>query len=369
MERADQVVPTAIDWIERNGGKDDNWFLHVNVWDPHTPYRVPLEYGNPFADDPLPAWMTEELRQKCWDGFGPHSAQEMAGHDLNEAWMSQYPRVPLQLDSMDAVKQWIDGYDMGIWYADIWIGKLLESCKTRAFWRTPSSSSVPITPRARGSSTCGAITRPPTRSVCRVPLLIRWPGITDKNPACAGSQSSAGRVDTAYTTTSTGRRRSSSWRAGRFRRIGTASRMRRRSRRARRRAARTSSPARARGRCSAPSASTTRARRGSCLRTYHDGHKELDPVMLFNLTEDPHETHDLAEARPDLAQKGLALLEDWYQHMMATSRHNVDPLMTVMREGGPFHTRGELPGYIERLKATGRAHHAETLAARHPDEL
>jgi choline-sulfatase len=75
LERAEEVMPTAIDWVERNAQKDD-WFLHVNVWDPHTPYRTPMEYGNPFEDDPLPAWMTEEMRQKAWDSFGPHSAQE-----------------------------------------------------------------------------------------------------------------------------------------------------------------------------------------------------------------------------------------------------------------------------------------------------
>jgi hypothetical protein len=95
----------------------------------------------------------------------------------------------------------------------------------------------------------------------------------------------------------------------------------------------------------------------------------LEPTMLFDLTEDPHEQHNLAAERPAIMQQALVMLEDWYQHMMATSKHNVDPLMTVMREGGPFHTRGELPGYLERLKATGRAHHAEILAARHPDEL
>lgn len=34
-----------------------------------------------------------------------------------------------------------------------------------------------------------------------------------------------------------------------------------------------------------------------------------------------------------------------------------------------FNTRGELPAYLARLRATGRAAHAERLAARHPDEL
>jgi hypothetical protein len=44
-------------------------------------------------------------------------------------------------------------------------------------------------------------------------------------------------------------------------------------------------------------------------------------------------------------------------------------MMTVLREGGPHHTRGQLPAYLARLRATGRAHHAESLAARHPYEV
>jgi choline-sulfatase len=39
IETADQVAPLAMDWLDRNGARD-NWFLHVHLWDPHTPYRT-----------------------------------------------------------------------------------------------------------------------------------------------------------------------------------------------------------------------------------------------------------------------------------------------------------------------------------------
>ena len=77
-----------------------------------------------------------------------------------------------------------------------------------------------------------------------------------------------------------------------------------------------------------------------------------------------HEQRDLAPERPDLVQQGMSLLTAWYDEMALTSRHDVDPMMTVLREGGPFHTRGMLPAYLARLRATGRASHAERLAAR-----
>ena len=52
--------------------------------------------------------------------------------------------------------------------------------------------------------------------------------------------------------------------------------------------------------------------------------------------------------------------------MLATSEHGDDPLWAVIREGGPFHARGtRVASYCQRLRDTGRAHHADFLEA-HP---
>ncbi|MGD0091766.1 MAG: sulfatase, partial [Planctomycetota bacterium] len=87
--------------------------------------------------------------------------------------------------------------------------------------------------------------------------------------------------------------------------------------------------------------------------------------MLFNLASDPHELHDLAGSQPQLADHGQALIEEWTAAMLRTGRSGLDPLWTVMHEGGPYHTRGALASYCQRLRATGRARHAEFLEA-HP---
>ena len=42
---------------------------------------------------------------------------------------------------------------------------------------------------------------------------------------------------------------------------------------------------------------------------------------------------------------------------------------TVLNEGGPFHVRGELAGYLERLRETDRGHWIEELKRQHPDEI
>jgi hypothetical protein len=54
--------------------------------------------------------------------------------------------------------------------------------------------------------------------------------------------------------------------------------------------------------------------------------------------------------------------------MMSRSTSAEDPMWLVMREGGPYHTQNQFASYCERLRATGRAHHADFLEA-HPTGL
>jgi arylsulfatase A-like enzyme len=124
MESAEEVTPTALDWIERNGRRD-NWALHVNYWDPHTPYRAPEEFGNPFADDALPAWLTEEVFAQHRNAVGPHTAREIWMYDSRTS--PKYPRYPGELVDISNLRRMVDGYDCGIRYMDEHIGQLLSA--------------------------------------------------------------------------------------------------------------------------------------------------------------------------------------------------------------------------------------------------
>ena len=101
------------------------------------------------------------------------------------------------------------------------------------------------------------------------------------------------------------------------------------------------------------------------VRTYHDGMKQLPPEMLFDIEEDPHEQKNLVDEKPEVASSLARRLEQWTAGMMASNPDDRDPLWTVMREGGPSHTRSfDAEKYAERLRATGRAEHAETVLTR-----
>jgi arylsulfatase A-like enzyme len=353
MDIADDVSPLALDWLKRNA-HTDNWFLHVNYWDPHTPYRTPAAFGNPFADAPAPTWLTQEAWQKMWGGFGPHSPQEPHGFAAENLWHEwiyrNYPGNPDQLDSLQAMKNWIDLYDTGIRYTDEHIGRLLNALANA----NVLDETLIIVSADHGENqgelnvwgdhqTADAIT-------CRVPLIVRLPG--KSNPP---------RVDRAlhyhFDWAATlielvGGTVPSNWDGQAFTAAFRAEREEGRDFLV------ISQNAWACQR-------SVRFDRYLFMRTYHDGYKQLEPNMLFDLKNDPHEQHDLAPARPDLVAQATSLLAAWHDEMMLTSQHNVDPMMTVLLEGGPLHTRDRLPAYIERLRSTGRAHHAERLLARH----
>jgi choline-sulfatase len=360
VELADDVTPLALDWIQRNA-KKDNWFLHVNYWDPHTPYRTPEAFGNLFEKDPLPQWLTEEVRQQMWAGYGPHSAQEPAGYGTEPEFgqtSKQYPRMPDQIDSLAAVRKWIDGYDTGIRYADEHVGRLLEALAGQGVL----DDLVIIVTSDHGEN-LGELNvwgdhQTADHITCRVPLIIRWPGLTDTPRV---DHALHYHFDWAATLVEmVGGRVPENWDGIPFTPAFRAGEEQGRD-----------DLVLSQGAWSCQRG--VRFRHAGedylCLRTYHDGHKLLDPLMLFNLTRDPHEQVDLRAVQPQLVDQAMHRLADWEREMMLTSRSNVDPMMTVLREGGAHHTRGFLPDYLERLRATGRAAHAQKLARLHPDEL
>ncbi len=352
LERADEVVPLALDWLDRKG-REDGWFLHVNVWDPHTPYRTPEEYGNPFRDDPPPAWMTEEARRRTWDTYGPGCAQEPGGAYLNPDYARSHPRMPNQIDSLEAYRRWIDGYDAGIRYADDHLGLLLTKLEELGVL----DDTLIVVSSDHGENqgelavygdhqTADAITN-------RVPMVVRFPRSMGGGP----------RVDSglyyqfdvfATILELVGGTPSPGWDARSF--AGDVREGR--------------SPGReflVLSNCAWACQRSVRWDRWLLIRTYHSGFKNYPDAMLFDLESDPHEQENLAERMPEVVGRGLALLERWHAEAMARSSRAVDPLQVVLREGGPHHARygtREFEGYVRRLRETGRERFAEELLAR-----
>jgi arylsulfatase A-like enzyme len=347
-ERADEVMPAALDWLQRRG-REQNWYLHVNLWDPHTGYRTPEHIGNPFANDPPPAWMTEEIRRKTWNTYGPGCAQEPGGDYLMRA-RHGLPRMPRQIDSMASYRQWIDGYDVGIYYADLHVGQLLDKLEqlgvlddTLIFVSSDHGENQGELCVFGDHQTADHVTH-------RVPLIVR-------HPAGRGGRGRADpglvyQFDWAATLIDlVGGTVPASWDGRSFLADFDAQRT-------------TGRDALVLGNCTWSCQRSARWDDYLLVRTYHAGFKNYPGRMLFNVAEDPHELDDLAARRPELVDHGLALIEQWQADEMRRSRRDVDPMQTVLREGGPFHacfTSPNFAAYRQRLVDTGRAAMAEDL--------
>lgn len=349
LEVARQVTSLALEWLAAHAQTED-WFLHVNYWDPHTPYRTAIEYGEPFAQDPLPAWLTEEVRERCWDSYGPQGAQEP--HGFQPSTDRRWPRMPQVIDSMQAAKKWIDGYDTGIRYLDDHLAQVLNVLADHGVLDQTVIIVGADHGECLGELNVWGDHHTADDVTARVPLIVRWPGIpggvdTGLHYQFDWAATLLDMLGLAVPPNWDGRSFAAAFRAG-------------------------TSAGRHDLILSHGAWSCGRSVRWDhyiCMRTYHDGYADLKPVMLFDLRSDPHELQDLAADRPDLVHTAMGYLAEWEHEMMLASPTNVDPLMTVLREGGPWQVRGHLGPYLERLRATGRGWAARFLEREHAADL
>jgi len=350
MESAEEVTPTVLDWIDKNG-QDDDWLLYVNYWDPHTPYRAPESFGNPFENEPLPSWLTEDVLEVHKQKVGPHSVHEINMFDNRTS--PDYPRYPGEIKNAEDLRKMIDGYDCGVRHMDDQVGKIFAALEAQNVF-----DDVIIIITADHGENMGELGiygehGTADQGTCNIPMIIRWPGhkkgIVDHElhyhldlpPTFA---------ELLHQTAP------ENWDGRSF--------------------ARTLQTGEAAGReylvisqCAHVCQRSVRFGDWLYIRSYHDGYHLFNKEMLYNLRADPHELHDLSNERPDLLKEAVYLLNDWHDDMMSTMNFDVDPLRTVLKEGGPTHAKGQLKDYTEWLVQTGRGDAVPELRNRHPREF
>jgi arylsulfatase A-like enzyme len=342
LETADRVSAVAIDWLQRNVEREQ-WFLHVHMWDPHTPYRTPASFGDPFRDEPTPAWLTEAVRQRHWALPGPHSAQEIAGFGPRTVW-NDYPRQPQAASDMHEVRRMFDGYDTSVRFVDHHVGRIMESLSSLGL-----GDQVAVLISADHGETLGELGiycdhQTADQHVARVPMIVRWPGIAPGRYKAFHYQ-----VDVAATVLDLlGVSVPDRWDGQTFAPAITSGQDVGRE-----------SLVLTQGAWTAQRA--VRFDRWIYLRTYHDSYHGLPETLLFDLADDPYEQTDVSEDSADVVAVAESILEDWHDRAMATSASGVDPLDTILREGDPWHARWIPAEYGARLRKSGRGEWIDKL--------
>lgn len=346
LESGEKVIPVALDWIERNKDRED-WFLHVHFWDPHTPYRAPESMGNPFKGQPSHQWIDEKTLALHRQHVGPHCINEISMFD--DSTNPNLPRALGKAETMEEMEAVFDGYDCGILYADQLVGQIIDALHAQGCY--DDMAIIVTSDHGENIGELGLYSEHATADAitCHIPFIIKWPngqkGTTndkfhynldllptvcdlldvEKHDHWDGVSYASSITDG----TDDGRDHLI---------LSQMAHVCQRS-----------------------------ARFGDWIymRTYHDGFHLFPSEMLYNVKDDPHEQYNVAADHPTVCAQGAKLILDWHDEQMTKSDSQVDPLWTVMREGGPFHVRGCLDRYLTRLEETGRAEGAERLRQRH----
>ncbi|CAM3900474.1 MULTISPECIES: sulfatase-like hydrolase/transferase [Paenibacillus] len=256
---------------------------------------------------------------------GPHSASDinMYANRTNP----EYPRHPGEIRNKEELRFMIDGYDCGVRHMDERIGSIFKPLEEKGVM----DDLVVIITAGHGENMgeLGIYGEHGTsdQATCRIPMIIRWPGMTH-GTSDSGLHYHLDLLPTMAETI---------W-------LYPSARM---------------------------YASGAFDSKIGCIcgRTYHDGYHLFDKEMLFNLKDDPFEQRNLAAEMPHVCKDAIYILNDWHDEMMSSMKYDVDPLWTVMKEGGAYHAKGNLPRYLERLKESGRSDAVPELIRRHPIEL
>ncbi|MBV6716367.1 sulfatase family protein [Paenibacillus chitinolyticus] len=336
-EDADEVNAAVIPWLKRHG-KEEDYFLHVQYWDPHTLYTYPESYAAQWDESTAKAFPSEErIAEHQADRF-PHSAVYLHTD-------ASFPdTMPRKISNRGDFVHLLNGYDGGISYMDHHVGEIVETLRELGIEDDVCFIISADHGESMGEHGIYAEHASATESVHHLPLIMRVPGVTKPGTVVDGL---IYNVDVIATLTElTGLTVPSGWDGESFLRVLR------------------DEPWQSRDYLIMDHALYTcqRAVRDPIwyfIRTYHSGLYTFEPVSLYNMENDPHQTNNVAGQYPEIVQEMDRRLEEWKHRQVSKHGHFDDPLQKVI-ESGPW-KYVTLDGWISALRGHGDHKSADAL--------
>ncbi len=352
-ERSNEVNEYLIPWLKKNCA-EDNYFLHINYWDPHAPYRIKgiKKWIDMIKDTPAPAWPDEDTIKYHYENiYGPRTSRDLyttyAASGYESDYKRPYPNMPDEIKTREDFKMLIDSYDASIRFNDYHINQVLEVLKEKGVL----DDAILIISGDHGDSfgenghyMDHSLANEP---VLKRPLIIKWPGIT-KDSKC---DEFVYQLDLAPTLCEMlNISIPSKWDGKSFADA-------------------------VKGKdfkgwdylvCGHGIYTLQRAVRSKdylMVKTYHPGLYPIDePYWLFDMKKDPHMTRNIASEKPDVLEKHKKMLEEWKKEQQPKHEPDPDPMEYRTKYGEfQYFTPEQM---IERLKKTGREDKIEELKKR-----
>lgn len=349
-EQAHDVNRVALDWIRRHADQDD-WYLHLTYWEPHTNYLTGPEWAErAAASGPAPAWPDQAAIDAHAEVYGPRSALDL--HYFLAPRGSAVPHnMPDAIRTRGDFEHLINGFDGTIMSWDHRFGELLTTLEELGIADDTAiivSADHGESFGENGSYAEHGLANEPTH---RLPLVIYWPGVTDDLPReSRHCDSLLYNIDLAPTLCELlGMPVPDGWQGGSFAAAVHGEAIASRDYLVFGHGAHTYQRA-------------VRTRDHLYIRTYHPGAFRAEWEQLFDVTSDPHLTRDLLPAQPDLAARMRSHLSEWWHYYAGSPGALPDPMLTTLRPGPVYYN--DPARYARHLRNTGRGHLADDLEGR-----
>ncbi|MCM0621362.1 sulfatase family protein [Nocardioides bruguierae] len=340
----------GLDWIRRHADEDD-WYLHLTYWEPHTPYLADPSWTRKAAESgPVQEWPDAATIEAHQEVYGPRTARDLhyAGFPLPSPVPSNMPE---QIGDRADFEHLINGFDGSIMYWDSLFGELLATLDELGIAEETAIIVSADHGESLGEMGSYAEHGNANEPVHRLPLVMYWPGVTDDLPDEARHRDEMlYNIDLAPTLCEMlDIAPGSGWQGRSFAAAISGGEIEDREYLVLGHGAHTYQRA-------------VRTREHLYVRTYHPGANFVEWESLYHVPSDPHLTENLLDKEPVLANEMRAHLTEWWNELAGRPGALPDPMQTTLQTGPTYYN--DPVTYAQHLRDTGRAHLADDLMER-----